>query len=68
MAKNMMYYFDMDWQVSGKPVLLLGNITDMARILARITLLLVGADTCTPHIIKKVWGEDNFAQLALGGP
>jgi hypothetical protein len=65
----MMYHFDTDWQVSSKPVLLPGNITNMARILARITLLLlVGADACTPHIINKVWGKDDAAQLALGGP
>jgi hypothetical protein len=52
----MMYYFDTDWQVSGKPVLLPGDIPNMARILARITLLLVGADACTPNIINKVRG------------
>jgi hypothetical protein len=39
----------------------------MARILAWLTLLLVGADACTNHIINYVWGEDNDARLALGG-
>ncbi len=64
----MMYYFDMDWQVNGKPVSLPGNLTDIAIILAWITLLLVGADACTPCIISKVWGENKAAQLALGAP
>jgi hypothetical protein len=54
--------------VCGKPVLPPGNITDMGKILARITLLLVGADACTPRIINKVWGADNAVQLVLGGP
>ncbi len=52
----------------GKPVLHPGDITNMAKILSRITLLLVGADACTPRNINKVWGADNDAQLALGGP
>ncbi len=52
----------------GKPVLLPGDITNMAKILARITLLLVGADACTPRIINKVYGADNAARLVLGGP
>ncbi len=64
----MLYYFDTDWQVHGKPVSLPGDITDMAIILARITLLLVGANACTPCIINKVWGENKAARLALGGP
>ena len=37
-------------------------------ILSRLTLLLVGADACTIHIIKSVWGEDDDARLALGSP
>ena len=40
----------------------------MARTLARITLLLTGADACTPRIVASVWGEDEAACLALGGP
>jgi len=40
----------------------------MARILTRLTLLLVGADACTTHIINSMWGEDNDTRLALGAP
>jgi hypothetical protein len=40
----------------------------MATIFARLTLLLVRADACTPYIINSVWGEDDDARLALGGP
>ena len=40
----------------------------MARTLVRLTLLLTGADACTPHIIDAVWGKDQAARLALGGP
>ena len=39
----------------------------MAQILARFTLLLVGTDACTPHIIQSVWGSDDETQMALGG-
>jgi hypothetical protein len=56
----MMYYYNMDWQVCSKPVSPPGNITNMAKILARITLLLVGTDACT-SIINNVWGADNAA-------
>ena len=40
----------------------------MARKLARLTILLIGANACTPHIINSVWGENEDARLALGGP
>jgi len=40
----------------------------MARILAQLTLLLVGSDACTTHIINSLWGEDNDAWLALSAP
>jgi len=40
----------------------------MATIFAHLTLLLEGADACTPHIINSVWGEDDDALLVLGGP
>ena len=40
----------------------------MATIFACLTLLLIGADACTPHIINSVWGKDDDARLALGGP
>jgi len=45
-----------------------GDRWDMTRTLARITPLLTGADTCTPCIVASVWGEDEAACLALGGP
>ena len=40
----------------------------MARTLARLTLLLTGANACTPRIVASVWGEDEAACFALGGP
>jgi hypothetical protein len=64
----MMYYWDTDNYVNGAPVLLPDNRLDMACILARLTLLLTGADACPPHIINSVWGDDKNACLALGGP
>ncbi len=64
----LLYYFDMDWQENGTPILPPGDLTDIAIILARLTLLLIGANACTPYIISKVWGEDDAARLALGGP
>jgi len=45
-----------------------GDRWDMARTLARITLLLTGAEACTPRIVASVWGEDEAACLALGEP
>ena len=51
----MMYYFDT-------------NTYYKITIFTCLTLLLVGADACTPHIINSVWGEDDDARLALGGP
>ncbi len=58
----------MYWQVNGTPILPLGDLKHIAIILARLTLLLIGADACTPYIISKVWGEDEATRLALGGP
>jgi hypothetical protein len=63
-----MYYYDTDNYINSMPVSSPGNLTDMVRILARLTLLLVGADACTPHIINSVWEADAEARLALGGP
>ena len=40
----------------------------MAKILVHLTLLLVGTNACTPHIIDSVWGQDKEACLALGRP
>ena len=45
-----------------------GSCKDMTKKLVRLTLLLVGANDCTPCIINWVWGKDDEAQLALGGP
>ena len=64
----MIYYWDVDYYIDGKPLLLPNNQLDMACILARLTLLLTGADACTPHIINSMWGEDPHACLTLGGP
>ncbi len=64
----MMYYFDTDIYYNCQPISHPGDCKDMAKILARLTLLLVGANACSPHIINLVWGEDDNAQLALGGP
>ena len=50
-----------------KPMSFRDDRWDMARTLARLTLLLTGANTCTPHIINAVWGEDKAARLALDG-
>ena len=63
-----MYYWDVDHYINGKPLLLPNNCLNMARILARLTLLLTGADVCTSHIINSVWGEDQHARLTLGKP
>jgi hypothetical protein len=51
-----------------EPILLPGNQADMAKILARLTILLIGADACTPHIINSVWGKNDNVCLALGRP
>jgi hypothetical protein len=64
----LLYYFDTNDYVQGKPYSTPSNLTDIAKILARLTLLLVGADACTPYIIDKVWGEDENARQTLGGP
>jgi hypothetical protein len=65
---TMMYYWDTNNYVNSAPVLLPDNLLDMACILARLTLLLTGADACTPHIINSVWGDNKNAHLSLGGP
>ena len=41
-----------------EPISLLGDQADMARILAWLTILLIGANTCTPYTINLVWGEN----------
>ncbi len=50
----LMYYYDTNYYVNNMPVSSPGDLTDMAFILVRLTLLLVGADACTPHIIDSV--------------
>jgi hypothetical protein len=53
---------------SGEPVSLPGNCADMEKMLACLTILLIGTDACTPHIMNLVWGKNNDARHALGGP
>ena len=55
----MMYYFDTDTYYKDVPISFPGVRKDMATIFACLTLLLVGADACTPHIINSVWGEND---------
>jgi hypothetical protein len=64
----LMYYNNTDKYINSMPVSSPGDLTNMDHILTRLTLLLVGANACTPHIINSVWGADAEARLALGGP
>jgi len=66
----MMFYYNTGcYDINQVPFSYPGDQKDMARILTRrLTLLLVGADACTTHIINSVWGEDDNTRLALGGP
>jgi hypothetical protein len=61
-------YFTGSSSNNPEPISLPGDRSDMARILARFTLLLVGTNACTPHIIQSVWGSDDETRMALGGP
>ena len=64
-----MYYWDTDsYNMVGTPTSYCDEKWDMARTLARLTLLLTGADACMPYIVDSVWGKDEAACLALGGP
>ena len=63
-----MYYFNTDTCYKNAPISLPGDLKDMATIFTRLTLLLVGADACTPHIINSVWREDDNAWLVLRSP
>ena len=64
-----MYYWDTDsYNICGTPMSFRDEQWDMACTLACLTLLLTGADACTPYIIDSVWGKDEAACLALGGP
>ena len=52
-------------------VYLLDEPTDkhtLACILARFSLLMLGADALTPVIIEHVWGQDDVVRQNLGGP
>ncbi len=40
----------------------------LAQILARFSILLLGADALTPDIISQVWGQNKNARAYLGGP
>ena len=65
----MMFYFDTDcYNVNQVPFSYPEDCKVMARILARLTLLLVGVNACTTHNINSVWGEDEGTQFALGAP
>jgi hypothetical protein len=44
-----------------KPMSPCGIISDILIILARIMLLLIGANACIPHIIHSVWGSNGAA-------
>jgi hypothetical protein len=57
----LMYYYNTNKYVNSMLMSSPGNLTDMARILARLTLLLVEADSCNPQIINSVWGADSDA-------
>jgi hypothetical protein len=65
---TVMYYWDTDNYINGVPISFRDDKWDIARTLARLTLLLTGADACTPHIINSVWGADENACITLGGP
>jgi hypothetical protein len=65
----MMYYYDIGcYDANQLPLSYPGNQTDMVRILACLILLLVGTDACTTHINNSMWGQDDDAWIALGGP
>ncbi len=64
-----LHYYTVNYSLPfGESILLPGDCTDMAKILARLTILLIGTKVCTPHIINLVWGENDDACLALGRP
>ncbi len=66
---TILHYYVVKYSLlSGKLFLLPGDSVDMARILAHLTILLIGTNACTPHIVSSVWGENNDVCFALGGP
>jgi hypothetical protein len=44
------------------------NQKALARILARFSILLLGADALTPTIVNQVWGQNKMVHKKLGGP
>ncbi len=65
----MMFYYNTDcYDVNQVPFSYLGDQKDMARILAQLTLLLVGADACTTHIIIPCGGRTMMHGLPLAAP
>jgi hypothetical protein len=65
----LLYYYDTDWHThDAKPMSPYGDGSDISIILARITLLLIGADACTPRIVHNIWVSSDAARLALGRP
>ena len=65
----MMFFFDTDcYNVNQVPFSYPGDRIDMARILAGLTLLLVGANACTTHIINSVWGKMKVHDLPSAAP
>jgi hypothetical protein len=50
----LMYYYVTNKYINSMQMWSPGNLTNMVRILARLILLLIGANACTPHIIKSV--------------
>jgi hypothetical protein len=50
-----MYYYDTDNYINGHLISLPSNLTNMACILLWLTLLLIGTNAYTPHIIDSVW-------------
>ena len=52
-------------------VYLLNEPTDkraLAHILARFSLLMLGADALTPAIVERMWGQEHVVHQQLGGP
>ena len=68
----MMYYYNTTdcYDINQVPFSYPGNRRDMARILASLTLILVGAVACTTHIINSLRGEedDDDTWFALSNP
>ena len=45
-----------------------GTRQDIAQILARFSLLMLGAEALTPRIVERVWGSNPTTRRNLGGP